>query len=68
LSIFQPLFKPHPNATSPTKILHFAPPPPLHVVRLGPTNHVVSALCKLWPPLKVIITIYHITELIGTEQ
>jgi hypothetical protein len=62
----QPLFKSHPSATSPTKILLKAPPPPLHVVRLGPTNHILAVLLKLWPGLQVIIANYH-TLLIITD-
>jgi hypothetical protein len=59
MPLFQPLFTPHCSATGPTKILLKAPPPPLHVVRLGPTNHILSVLGKLWPGLQVIITSHH---------
>ena len=51
---FQPLLHPHPSATSPTKILHKMPPPPLHCVRLGPTNHLLNCLQHLWPDLQVL--------------
>ena len=52
--MFQPLLQPHPSATSPTKILHKMPPPPLHCVRLGPTNHLLNCLQHLWPDLQVL--------------
>ena len=52
--LFQPLLHPHPSATSPTKILHKMPPPPLHCVRLGSTNHLLTCLQHLWPDLQVL--------------
>ena len=51
--LLQPLIRPHPAADTPTKVLHRMPPPPLHCVRLGPKNYLISALLELWPDLQV---------------
>ena len=52
--MFQPLLRPHPSAAGETKVLHKAPPPPLHVVRLGPTNHLLKSLGGVWDGLQVM--------------
>jgi hypothetical protein len=57
INLFQPLLRPHRSATGETKVLLKAPPPPLHVVRLGPTNHLLKSLQGLWGGLEVIIAL-----------
>ena len=51
----QPLFLPRPSAAGETKVLLKAPPPPLHTVRLGPTNHLLNSLGTVWDGLQVIM-------------
>ena len=55
IKYLQPLLHPNQHDGTTTKILIKAPPPPLHCVRLGPTNHLVRALRELWPELQVYL-------------
>ena len=57
IKYLQPLLHPNQHNGTATKIIIKAPPPPLHCVRLGPTNHLVRALRELWPDLQVFLYI-----------
>ena len=71
---FQPLLHPHPSAAAPTKVLLKMPPPPLHCIRLGPTNFLTKELGVIWPELKdhlgklnVVLDDYHGGAFEGNE-
>ena len=57
---FQPLLHPRPSAVSPTPVLQKMPPPPLHCIRLGPTNFLLKELRVLWPELQDYLDNLHV--------
>ena len=63
---FQPLFTTYrPNWEGPllpTYILTKIPPPPLHTFRLGPVNHLLEALGKLYPELEQHLAHLHVLK------
>ena len=63
---FEPLFSTNRPSWEgpllPTYILLKIPPPPLHTIRLGPVNHLIAYLDKLYPELQGHLARLHVLK------
>ena len=53
-------YKPLIEANEDTPIIQIIPPPPLHLLLLGPVNDIIKKLQELYPPIIKIIEKLHI--------